>query len=197
MIEFRLNLIREQVPSRARRRAYYQALLAYLGLTGLLLVGVVGLASDRWMEMTVVRDSIRQIQQFYLNGHAGQRDMESGVARLQEKFNAQVANLQATENLLATDPRPARLIRSLLVALPASVSLRNFKWTLEDRSLHVELMSMGGPEVSPAELIALWQKDPVVKATLKELTFQGSQIENVLGRSDTVWRFSGRLIGGS
>lgn len=197
MIDFRLNLIRDQVPSRLQRRLRYRALIAYLALTGLLLVGAVSLASTRWLERAGVRGNIDQIERFYQSGHEGQGDLMSGVARLQEKFQAQVAGLQATESLLLTDPRPARLIRSLLVTLPPSVSLRNFKLIREDGSLQFELLSVGGTDVSPAELIILWQKDLVVKAALKDLTFQGSQIENAGGRSDTVWRFSGRLNGGT
>jgi Tfp pilus assembly protein PilN len=197
VIDFRLNLIRDQVPSRLQRRLRYRALIAYLALTGLLLVGAVSLASTRWLERAGVRGNIDQIERFYQSGHEGQGDLMSGVARLQEKFQAQVAGLQATESLLLTDPRPARLIRSLLVTLPPSVSLRNFKLIREDGSLQFELLSVGGTDVSPAELIILWQKDLVVKAALKDLTFQGSQIENAGGRSDTVWRFSGRLNGGT
>lgn len=196
MIDFRLNLIRDQVPSRSKRRLQYRVLMAYLALTGLLLVGAVSLASTRWMERAGVRGKIDQIERFYQSGHEGQGDLKSGVARLQEKFQAQVDGLQATENLLATDPRPARLIRSLLVALPSSVSLRNFRLLREEGTLQFELLSVGGTDVSPAELIIQWQKDLVVQAALRELTFQGSQIENAAGRSDTVWRFSGRLNGG-
>jgi Tfp pilus assembly protein PilN len=144
VIDFRLNLIRDQVPSRSKRRLQYRVLMAYLALTGLLLVGAVSLASTRWMERAGVRGKIDQIERFYQSGHEGQGDLKSGVARLQEKFQAQVDGLQATENLLATDPRPARLIRSLLVALPSSVSLRNFRLLREEGSLQFELLSVGG-----------------------------------------------------
>lgn len=197
MTDYRLNLIRDQVPSRARRRHQYRAFMAYLALSGVLMVGAVSLASSRWMERMNVRGQIAQIEGHYLNGKDRQGDLESGVAQLQQKFSSQLASLQATEGLLATDPRPARLIRSLLVVLPSTVSLRNFKLVQDDRTFQFELLSVGGAELAPMDLINLWQKDLVIKASLRELTFQGSQIENVLGRSDTVWRFSGRLMGGT
>lgn len=198
MIEFRLNLIRNQVPDAARRRQRYRAMLVYLGLTGVALVGAMGLASSRLVQAAALREQSAHLERLYARDHEGQGGLIAGSDRLHQRLQALGQSLQAVDRQLAADTRPARLVRSLLVNLPPGITLRTFKLSREDHTVLIELLVAGGYDgrVSATDLAGLWQKDPEVMAYLQDVSFQGSQIENVAGRSDNLWRFIGHFQGG-
>jgi Tfp pilus assembly protein PilN len=199
VIEFRINLLRDQVANAAQRRRRYMAMMTYLGVTGLLLVGAVGLASSRMVEASALRAQSQRVENVYARDHEGQGGLLAGAARLNQRIQKLVMSLQAVDQKLAKDPRPARLVRNLMVSLPAGVSLRTLRVAQEDKSVAIELVLAGGYEgqVSATDLLGLWQKDEQLMADLAEVNLQGSQIENVGGSSGQVWRFSGRLREGT
>lgn len=198
MIEFRINLIRDQVPGADQRRIRYMAMILYLAVAGLALILAVSMASSRLVQAAGLRAQSQHLEEVFSRSHDGQGGLAATANRLQERLTSQVAALQAADRLLASEARPARLIRALQFALPEGVALRSFSLAREDQSVVIELRALGEnvSQGAQADVLARMQKDPVLMAGLKDLTFISSQIENNAGRIDQIWHFTGQLAGG-
>ena len=199
MVEFRLNLVRDQVPPPGRRRIRYWSMVAYLGASGLVLVASFAWASKRLLQAADLRSQSRRLESEYVESRGGEGSIQLGAQRLHRRVAAQVASLQSVDRQLDTAIRPARLMKGLVLSLPPAISLRKFALDGEARTVTFELLVLGGtPErdAGPADLLADWQGDPAVSRAIKDVSYQGSQIEVVGDRSDVVWRFSAHLAGG-
>ena len=198
MIEFRINLIRDQVPGADQRRTRYKLMILYLALAGLALILAVSMASSRLVEAAGLRGQSQHLEEVFNRNYDGQGGLAATANRLQERMASHVAALQTTDRLLASEARPARLIRALQFALPEGVSLRSFSLSREDKSVIIELRALGESvsQGAQADVLTRMQKDPVLMAGFKELTLAGSQMENNAGRIDQIWHFTGQLAGG-
>lgn len=200
MIEFRLNLIRDQVPTPAQRLLRYRLMMLYLAVTGLVLVVSALLASQRLVQAGALRAQSQHLEALFGRGREGSGDgLITGATRMKNRLSAQSKSLQASDQLMARDPRPARLLRAMVLSLPPGITVRMFSINREDRSVNFELLAIGGGEEGsrgPTDLINDWQKNADLSAELNEINYTGSQVEGVGGRSDVVWRFNGRLAKG-
>lgn len=200
MIEFRLNLIRDQVPTPAQRVLRYRLMMLYLGISGLVLVVSVALASQRLVQASALRAQSQHLETIFGRGREGSGDgLVTGASRVKNRLAAQAKALQASDQFLARDPRPARLLRAMVRSLPPGITVRMFSLSREDHSVNFELLAIGGGEEGqggPTDLINHWQKDEELSAELKDINYTGSQVEGVGGRSDVIWRFTGRLAKG-
>ena len=195
MNNFRLNLIRDQVPSPARRRRRFRTMMIYLAIAGLVLVGAVGLASSRVAQARAFRAQSQKIEADYVASHDGQAGIEAGSARLQARLAAQLESLRFIDQRLSGDPRPARLIRALVLSLPANMVLHKISLNAAEKTVLFEVKWFGGSagSIGAPELIALWQQDPAIMAEIGQLAHLGSQIENVGAGGNTILQFSGRI----
>lgn len=196
MNEFRLNLIRDQVPDKARRRMRYGAMLLYLGIAGLVLAMAVGLASGRVAQAMEFRDQSRRLEKAYAASHEGQGDIRPGALRLQSRLAAQLVSLKAVEERLASDARPARLLRALTLSLPAHMSLHKVTLSAEEKMVAFELRLLGSGSdnsIGAPELMSRWQQDPAITAEITQLAYLGSQTEKAGANGNMILQFSGRL----
>ena len=200
MIEFRLNLIRDQVPTPAQRVLRYRLMMLYLAVAGLVLVVCVALASQRLVQAGALRTQSQHLESLFGRGREGSGDgLITGASRIKNRLSAQAKALQASDQLMAGDPRPARLLRAMVRSLPPGITVRMFSLNREDRSVNFELLAIGGGEEGqggPTDLINHWQKDEELSTELKDINYTGSQVEGVGGRSEVIWRFTGRLAKG-
>ncbi len=102
------------------------AMMAYLALTGLVLVGAVSLASSRLVEAAGLRGQSQHLEEVFNRNYDGQGGLAATANRLQERMASHVAALQTTDRLLASEARPARLIRALQVACPRGYRCATF-----------------------------------------------------------------------
>lgn len=195
MNRFRLNLIRDQVPSPARRRRRFRAMMIYLAIAGLVLVAAVGLASSRVAQALEFRAQSQKMEAAYAAAHEGQVGIQEGSAHLQTRLASQLESLQFIDRRLSGDPRPARLLRALVLSLPANMALHKVSLNAAEKSVFFEVKQFGvaAGSIGAPELIALWQQDPAITAEIGQLAHLGSQVENVGAGGNTILQFSGRI----
>ena len=195
MNRFRLNLIRDQVPAPARRRRRFRAMMIYLAVAGLVLVAAVGLASSRVAQALEFRAQSQKIEADYAASHEGQAGIQVGSARLQARLAAQLESLQFINQRLSGDPRPARLVRALVLSLPANMALHKVSLNAAEATVLFEVKWFGAAagSIGAPELIALWQQDPAIMAEIGQLAHLGSQVESVGAGGNTILQFSGRI----
>lgn len=198
MIEFRINLIRGQVPSAPARRQRYGLMIAYLAVAGLLLAAAMGMAASRFVETQALVRQRDELEARFLAGNTGADSIRSHARNLERRMARDVAALRLVERQLVGDARPARLLRALVLTLPPGISLRHFTLNEEEEVVTFELLVFGGSaekEAGASDLLALWARDTVINSQLKEMNFLGSQMEGNVARNDMVWRFSAHLNG--
>lgn len=198
VIEFRINLIRGQVPSASERRRRYRLMVLYLGVAGVLLAVAMGSASKRLVEARGLRRQCQEIEDRFRSERGGGEGIPNHARELDQRLAKGVSALRSVERQLATDARPARLVRALALSLPSGVSLRRVVLNGEDQSVLVELLVFGGgagQDAGASDLLETWSRDAAIADQVKNLAFLGSQLEGNVGRSDMVWRFSGHLKG--
>ena len=196
MIEFRINLIRDQVPSAGERRQRYRLMVAYLAVAGVLVVLSMGLASSRLQEARVLRQQRDQLESRFLADHPGADSIRGYAQQLDRRMARDVVALRDVEQQLTGDARPARLVRALVLSLPTGVSLRRLTLNAEEQSVLIELLVFGGTpeqEADPSRLMGQWARDPELSRQLKDVAFLGSQLEGNVARKDKLWRFTGHL----
>lgn len=199
MIEFRLNLVRDRVPPPRQRRARYWAMVGYLAASGLVLVACVAWACTRLLQAEDLRAQSLRLEATYAEDRGGGESIPDGAQRLYRRLSAQIEGLRAADRQMEAAIRPARWLKGLALSLPPAVSIRKFALDGESRTVTFELLVLGGsPErdAGPADLLADWQRDAAVTRGLKDISYLGSQIEPAGDRSDVVWRFSARVVGG-
>jgi len=196
VIEFRINLIRDQVPTASERRQRYWGMIAYLGVAGLLVVLALGKATSRMLDARQLRVQIELMESRFLVEHEGSAGIRKQAARLQRALGEEQLALQRVETQLASTARPARLLNALHQALPSGVLLRGLTVSEVERSASFELVVLGGRaqlEGSSSDLLLRIQQNRELAAHLTDIAFLGSQMEANAARRDTIWRFSGRL----
>lgn len=196
MNKFRLNLIRDQVPSLARRQRRFRAMALYVALAGLVLVVAVGLSSSRVARALALRSQSLGMEASFAATHEGQEGLAQGVARLQTRLANQLEALRTIDRRLTGDPRPARFLRALVLSLPANMTLHKVALNAEEKIIQFEVKLYGGgadASSGTAELMGRWQQDPAISAEISQLTQLGSQIENAGAGGNLVLQFSGRL----
>ncbi len=196
MNRFRLNLIRDQVPSVVQRRVRFRTLLIYLALAGLVLVVAVGMASSRVSQAWEHRAQSQRLEKAYAKSHNERSGIQPGAARLQARLATQVTALRAVGERLSSDPRPARFLRALALSLPPNMALYKVSMNAEEHTIAFEVRvfapaadsSFGAPE-----LMNLWQQDPAISGEITQLAYVGSQAEKSGANGNTLLQFSGRL----
>lgn len=193
MNRFRLNLIRAQVPDKARRQARYGAMIAFLAVAGCVLVFALGAASSRAARALEYRARSQQLEAAYAAGHEGRAGIQPAAARLEARLAGQLVSLRGVADRLAGDPRPARFLRALALSLPVNMTIHKVSLNAEEKSLAFEVRVLGAGALGAPELMSRWQHDPAIAAEITQLAYLGSQVENAGANGNTLLQFSGRL----
>lgn len=196
MIEFRLNLIRDRVPSAQTRRRHYWLMIGYLAVSGVLLAITTGMATQRLLAAAHLRTERAQLEAGFRNEHPTGDSIQEFYRDILDQLGRQKGMLQAVDARLRGDLRFAAMLRSLAQSLPSGVSLRSISVNPENKSIQVELLSMnadGERASSPSDLLARWNQDAAIASQVREWTYKGSQSEGGQGRNDRVMRFDGQL----
>lgn len=195
MPEFAINLIRGQVPPRARRKLRYRAMIAYLAASGLMLAVTLWLATSRLTQAAVVREDIVRLERYFVAAHPEQDGIAAYAAWLERVAGERVAKLKAVDGLLGSAPRPAELIGPLALSLPAGMSIRSLAMDAE-QTVTFELMVVPSgteAETDPSGLMERWSRDATLGSRLQGVTYLGGTRQSNGERNDMVWRFSGRV----
>lgn len=196
MIEFRINLIRDRVPSAARRRRRYWAIIVYLAAAGMVLTMALGVSAARLTEARLLRRQQDRLEEKFRAAHGDGGTIRTYAADAEQQMINQLNTLRAVNARLAETARPAELIYALLSALPEQSSLQRFSLNNEERTVTFDVMIMGGGAGrggGAADLVTRWTQDLQVSAHLEQISFLGSQMDGNVLRKDMVWRFSGQL----
>ncbi|HMP75846.1 MAG TPA: hypothetical protein PKE12_06070 [Kiritimatiellia bacterium] len=198
MIEYRINLLRGRVPSPEIRRKRYWVMLAYLAVTGALLVLVLGWGTSRLLQARECRVRSEALEAQFRALYPDGDGIREYAALLRRQMAAQQASLQALDRRYATRVSPAPMVQAMAFSLPPGAVLRYFSVDGKDRLATFEILVIGGRAGKlggPTELMAQWEKNQDISARLQNITFLGSQVEGVMARDDTIWRFQAGIIG--
>ena len=196
MPEFRLNLIRTQVPRPQDRRIRYLGMLAYLAVSGAFLVAALSFSTTCLVRATETRTDLRRLERQFAERHPAAGGIVPYAGGLESSLTRRIGALTTLDHQLAGRPRPAALLYHFVLSLPQGVSMRLLQLDASARTLTFELAASGArPEgdLGPSDLIARWSQNPALAVQMSEVTYLGSQRQPRGDSADVVWRFSARL----
>ena len=194
--EFRMNLIRKQVPSLSQRRARYGSMVAYLAVIGALLAMAIGVATTWLIQATSERADLVGIDSRFAKTHAAGPGIVQHAAWLEKEMTSRIAVLKAVDGQLAGRPAGGRLLYRIAVSLPSDVMLRNL--TLDGAgAVTFELLvpsSRAEAGLGPSDVVLRWNQDAALGGYLSGIAYVSSQRQSNGDRNDVIWRFTGHLV---
>lgn len=198
MNEFRINLIRGQVPDARQRRSRYWAMIAYLGLSGLALVLGIGYATSRLAEYASLKQRMRDMERRFADDSGATEGIRNHAISLEKRLERRVESLRLVNKSLDDSARLGVLVAAIARTLPAGVSFQGLAVSGGSRSVTLQLsvMTVGAAnDPVPGDLIAAWQKEPGVASQISGISYLGSEVATLAGRNDMIWKFSAQLVG--
>ena len=194
--EFRLNLIRAQVPSLQRRRARYGSMVAYLAVSGALLALVVGLSTTWLVQAAAGRADIAALDRGFAARHVARPGIVQHAAWVENEMGGRIAVLRAVDRQLAGRPRLGSLLYRLARSLPFDIGLKSLTIDANAETVAFELLVPAvhaEAGLGPSDLVAQWNQDAALNGYVTGIAYVSSQRQSNGERSDLVWRFSGHL----
>jgi hypothetical protein len=194
--EFRMNLIRAQVPSLQQRRARYGSMVAYLAVTGALLAVAMGVATTWLIQAANERAELVKLDNGFAGAHAGEDGIVQHAAWLEKELTGRIALLKAVDRQLAGRSELGHLLYRLALSLPPDVMLRNMTLDAEGAVAFELLVPAQRAEagLGPSDVMTQWNQDAALGGCLTGIAYISSQRQAGGERSDIVWRFSGHMI---
>lgn len=193
MIEYRINLLRGRVPDVGQRRRRYWGMVGYVALAGTVLVATLALSARRWMESKELKRQIAMLESGFRSSHSGFDGIQEFVRFQQKQLGKHTRALQSSGDFYATDLRVAQLLDALIVKLPPGAMLNRFAIESENKNIQFEVLFIGAQtprSEMPVELLSQWNSDETISSQLGALVFQGSSVDGVATRKDTLMRFT-------
>lgn len=193
MIEYRVNLLRGRVPDIGQRRRRYWGMIGYVALAGIVAVGALSVSAKRWLETQELKRQIAALEAQFRSSHNGFDGIQEFVLLQQSQLEKQARSLQALNHFFATDLRVAKLIEALVMNLPPGAILSHFAIEPEAKNIQFEVLFIG-PQIPrsevPVELLSQWNGDETISSQVDALVFQGSSMDGIATRKDTILRFT-------
>lgn len=196
MVHFQINMARSRVIPAARRRLWYQMLVLYLGLSGVILVLLAGTATRHLVAAFDRRHQLMRLEEQCLQSCAGYDDIEDYARQAGIRMTAGADSLEAIVGILGNRIQAAMLVFGLAVPLPGEMALNNVDLNAEKRELAFEVWvpeNGATPGMTPPNLVPLWTRNPTLMAHVGQLASVNSQRTRMNGRGFSIWRFTGRL----
>ena len=156
MTMLEVNLIKDRVLAPRRRKVLYWAMLAYLGLCGILLVVVVYFDTYR---MTAAIDYMREaaaIRKAFHEAHPEEKDLITFARGLERDLQADIRRVETIEDLVERNAHLTRILLGLSVPMPRDIALTEFRLDHQAQKVAFTLSYAEDHEQEAMDLFTLW-----------------------------------------
>lgn len=195
----KVNLIRDQVDSRGRRKVIHLAMLLYLAACGVGLVWVVYgstlrvlNAQDQWREATAMRVKFRM-------SHPGEKDAAKYARSLHGELKQYAETLSAIERALGERVAVDDILFGLVNPLPPHANLYSFTLDGKKQEVAFEIVAPVSVAngVTSRDLLKSWETSGALHGRLKNISPVSSDRRTIGGEVTLVMRFTGTLAEGT
>lgn len=194
MRTYQLNMARGFVMPLEARRKWLHWFFIYLAVCSVLIMWVL---YDVIQGVTRARsrlEALRQQEERFLAGHPEvktiadcKRDMDGMVA-------VALRNVKAVAAFEASEFNVAGVLLGLAESLPRGLNVGSFDFDSDSRKVGFEIVMPASlkldDKVSPPQLIAMWEKEPLLAGHLTQIGAENSERVRRNGAEILCWRFS-------
>lgn len=193
-IAFDINLIRNQVPSAAKRRLLHFAMLFYLAAWGAILATIAYQGTHKLMDAFKRHAATTELHQRFTNAHPGMDDELYYLRSLVETTRKNSQTLEEVSTALARGADVGGILLGLAMPLPPKVDLLRVEKIENDRiSFDITIPDRLASTVSQASLIAEWNEQTLLDERIHNLRSVSSHRRRVGAESYVVLRFECRI----
>lgn len=196
MSVFKINLARSRVIPAGLRRNWYQGLILYLLLSGLILVLMAGAVTRSLIGAVERHRQLSHREQQNLLSYPTHRNIAGYAARTGTTMARYASKLEAVTGIMGDQARAAAILTGLVSPLTGDMSLTGMDMNAGKGEITFEVWT---PEdapvtnITPPGLVLEWNRLPTLTSEVSDLASTGKQNAQLNGRRFSVWRFAGRL----
>ncbi len=197
--QFSINLLGRSVPPKAKRTRIYWAFVAYLCLSGLLLVLECNLLTVRFIRRQVNADELQRLTHEFQRTYPDQPSAGAYANHLAQQLDAEAVKLDAIQRLLRNRVEAAPILAGLMASLPRDMQMGDLSLDATQSTVLFDILAAPGdqtPRVQPSELTEAWNADSLLTPYLGSVETLLSERRRVRGSEQQVYRFSAKLAGG-
>ena len=189
---FRINLARDYVDSRKRRRLLYLGVHLHILVCGLLMVGIAYLSTDKLVAIQNDRREIENIRAQFRKTYPENDDMGAYVDALKTQLVVSEEVMDSVADILQERVDLAQVLLGLAHPVYDVGSLSRFEWRRDKGELLFDIhayVQSGRSGVTARDLISLWQDDPVLVKRVKDISSLSTERDVAGSRVTMVFSF--------
>ena len=199
MDRYQLNMARGFVMPLEFRRKWIRWFFVYVAVMGVVLALTlydVMRDSRYWLTQ---REALKQRESQILARQTGYKTVEAYRASLDQKMSACDRDLSAVVAFGKKRFPVAKILMGLMEPLPIGVELSRVDFDVEAGKLGVDVAVpadvKGYDTLTPPNLVAMWEKEPLLMGTVSQISVGTSERMRLIGMNVICWRFSAVLGG--
>jgi hypothetical protein len=196
MASFEINLIKDAVMPRSRRKLVRWALLGYVLCCGAALVTVCYHGTQSIVKLSAQRSLVVRLEQPLLTNAASAHNIAQHVKTLYGDLERTAEKLARADEFLGQRIVLAPILLGLVTPLSPDSSLDNLVVDQKAGSVRLDLIMPIKPTNHAAQssmLLAAWNNDPHLAKRVQNIRLVTSQQKNIRGRKVFVEHFEGTL----
>ena len=194
MTTYQLNMARGFVMPLESRKKWLHWFFAYLVLTCLVIVWVLYDVIQRVNLAQTQRDALRQQEERFLAGHPEHKTIPECNKALNAMVAVALRDVKAVAAFEAGEFNVAGVLLGLAEPLPQGLTVGSFDYDSDSRKVGFEIVMPASlkldDKVSPPQLIAMWEKEPLLAGHLVQIENENSERVKRNGTEILSWRFS-------
>ena len=200
MAEFQINLIRERVLPRARRKMLFLGMLLYLAASGVLLTMTAHTAARRFVVALARSDQVGRLEQQFRAGHPGQKDIVAYEQTLRQEMRGNVAAVEAVDGVLGGHVSISGILAGLMDPVPPDLYIMSCDFSSTTSLLEFSFavpINQRTRGFQAEDLIARWKENDALRVALTEIKLLANERQEINRVPTYVWKFSGRATQGA
>lgn len=198
MPPFSINLIRDMVPNRAKRRRMLVLALLYLVVFGSVAVIAASVATHRLVEAYHQRRTVNMLEWDYHKAYQGSENMAEHGAELLRGLEGTALRLDTVQSTLQDRARLSGALYALQAPLPHDVHLVSLELDRKKKGMQFDIMmpaESSADSRSTQTWIQQWGKNRELQAVLKNIKPSVSQRQILDETPVVILRFTAIFLG--
>jgi len=202
MALFQINLAKGRVMPPASRAAWTWFLVAYLGLCGAVLAGLMNQVTRELIAIHEQRDELFRLEARVLKTCVpeGTDDIVAYARQKSREMARSVDTLESIERILGRRPAVDEMLLGLAAPLPPSTCLGSLSLDGQKREIDFDVYvasERDGDGLVPPHLIALWALQTNLMSQVVAIESVHSQQAKLGGQVFNAWKFRCRIAEGA
>lgn len=193
---FDINLIRDRVPTARRRYAIYWGMIAYLALSGLLLLAATLFSVHRYLHTEDDRRGIAQLHREFAAETRGKDDILACTSGMKSEIDDAAERVQSIDRLLKDRANLPRILLGLITPMPPEFAIDDIALRRAGRSVSFTLLvpeDHPEPNQAISALVQEWNEAASLGAEVEAIQPVSRHRDPVHGGGRIHVRMVGRL----